>query len=442
MLSRSRKWFAVLCVSVWLVLLAVEGNAQSQPWSAFSEQLAAGDAESAYRGLLALEEQHAGTPEFDYLLGLAALESGRPDAATFAFERVLTIDPNFFGARLDMARAYFALGNQDLAQEEFRALLDLDPPPAARETINAYLAAIEARNRRTSFSYYAEAGLGYDTNANAATSQATVSIPNFATVTLDANSVATEDGFVRGKVGGEIRHKLSEQALLRTSAALDYRDYLSTNGFETHNFDFGVGTDYVRGEDTFKLDATSRFVKLDWDEYQLNVALGVQWQRVWDKQTQTTVFAQHNRIRYRRAADESNDSNLNLVGASVVRALDETGRALLSAGGFFGVDAERNTRVDGSRELFGGRLAGQYGVSDDLDVFATAGIQWSVYDRANTVFQLRRRDLQLDAALGMVWRPAPKWSVRPQLDVRRNLTDIPTNEYERLQVGLTIRRDF
>ena len=109
MLSRSRKWFCVLGLSLWLALLVVDANAQSEAWAAGEARLTSGDAEGAYRELLQLEERFAGTPEFDYLLGLAALESGRPDAATFAFERALTVDPNFFGARLDMARAYYAL---------------------------------------------------------------------------------------------------------------------------------------------------------------------------------------------------------------------------------------------------------------------------------------------------------------------------------------------
>jgi hypothetical protein len=45
---------------------------------------------------------------FDYLLGIAALDSGKPDRATIAFERVLAVNPNFAGARLDLAIYVFA----------------------------------------------------------------------------------------------------------------------------------------------------------------------------------------------------------------------------------------------------------------------------------------------------------------------------------------------
>ncbi len=49
--------------------------------------------EEAYELLFAQYEQHAGTPEFDLLLGIAALDSGHPSQAVFAFERVLAMYP-------------------------------------------------------------------------------------------------------------------------------------------------------------------------------------------------------------------------------------------------------------------------------------------------------------------------------------------------------------
>jgi outer membrane protein len=442
MVSRFYKCLVWASLVAGLGLFGSNVSAQANLWASGQAMLANGNAEGAYRELLVLEDRLAGTPQYDYLLGLAALESGRPDAATFALERALTVDPEFFGARLDLARAYFALGNQDLAQIEFKALLALNPPAAARQTINTYLETIAQRNQATQVRYFVEAGLGYNTNANGATGEGSVSIPNFGVVTLDAKSQATEDAFARAKAGMNVVHKWNEQTRLRTSLSLDYLDYVTTDGFETNNFDLGVGADFIRAEDTYKFDLSSRFVKLDWYQYQLNVSLGVQWQRIWNKQTQTTVFAQHNRIRFRRGADQGNDGNLNLIGASVVRALDDSGKTLVSASGFLGVDAERNTRLDGSREVFGARLASQIGIRNDLGVFGSAGVQWSLYDRTNGIFGIRRRDLQMDASIGMLWRPATNWSVRPQLDLVRNLTDIPTNAYERLKLGLTVRRAF
>src|SRR5204862_161746 len=57
-------------------------------------------------------------------------------------------------------------GSYDLAENAFKQLAESNPPPIAKQTINRYLEAIEARKRQTTagWSGYAELGIGYDTN--------------------------------------------------------------------------------------------------------------------------------------------------------------------------------------------------------------------------------------------------------------------------------------
>ena len=61
--------------------------------------------QAAYRLLEPLESQRAGDPEYDYLLGIAALDSGERERAVFALERVLAVNPNHAQARAEIARA-------------------------------------------------------------------------------------------------------------------------------------------------------------------------------------------------------------------------------------------------------------------------------------------------------------------------------------------------
>ena len=95
-----------------------------------------GKAAEAYTLLEPFEFEQSGDIKFDYLLGIAALDSGKPDKATIAFERVLAVDPNFAGARIDMGRAYFQLGDFTRAKTEFETVLTQNPPPAAKVTID------------------------------------------------------------------------------------------------------------------------------------------------------------------------------------------------------------------------------------------------------------------------------------------------------------------
>src|SRR5207244_648186 len=77
----------------------------------------------AYALLLPQEAARAGDPEFDYLLGLAALDSGELERAVFALERVLAVQPDNHLARAEIARAYLEMGARDAARQELEAAL-------------------------------------------------------------------------------------------------------------------------------------------------------------------------------------------------------------------------------------------------------------------------------------------------------------------------------
>ena len=68
--------------------------------------LAAGNPKQAFQELSVAQDRMSGMPEFDYLLGVAALDSGKIEDAIIAFERVLAVVPNHAGAQMDLARAY------------------------------------------------------------------------------------------------------------------------------------------------------------------------------------------------------------------------------------------------------------------------------------------------------------------------------------------------
>ena len=69
--------------------------------------IADGQAADAERLLAMHELEMAGQPLFDYLFGVAALDSGHPAAAVPAFERVLAGEPDSASARLEFGRALF-----------------------------------------------------------------------------------------------------------------------------------------------------------------------------------------------------------------------------------------------------------------------------------------------------------------------------------------------
>ncbi|SEI90140.1 Tetratricopeptide repeat-containing protein [Allopseudospirillum japonicum] len=111
--------------------------------SAVQAALAAGEVQTLYQKMQALEAKYAGEVTFDALLGQVALAADDPAYATWVLERVLLLAPYHAEARLDLARAYLALGNYLGAQEQLHALLALKPPASAQAAIEYYLAQTE-----------------------------------------------------------------------------------------------------------------------------------------------------------------------------------------------------------------------------------------------------------------------------------------------------------
>lgn len=129
-----------------------------------------GQAAQALDMLAAHEALHVGNPEFDYLLGVAALSAGDYAAAVHALERAVLVQPNFAGAWLDLAIAHYRLGELETADALLRHVEDnFDPSPAMRVDISAVREKFTvARVTRIVRGWQSEVGLhvGRTNNAN------------------------------------------------------------------------------------------------------------------------------------------------------------------------------------------------------------------------------------------------------------------------------------
>ena len=120
-------------------------EAREMPLRDADELIKDNRAEDAYSLLESLKSDYLRDVRFYNLLGIAALNSGKPNKAVLAFQRVLEINPNFAGVHMDMGRAYFQLGDFQHAKSEFKIVIHANPPDSIRIAIKKYLAAIETQ---------------------------------------------------------------------------------------------------------------------------------------------------------------------------------------------------------------------------------------------------------------------------------------------------------
>ena len=411
--------------------------------------LLAGQAGAALKLLAPHEDISAGILEFDYLFGVAALEAGDASKATIALERALIVNPNHAGARLDLARAYFALGDRGRARNEFNVALAQDPPVNARATINAYLARIDsgasaAGGGGTRASGYLDITAGRDTNVNNATSQGQIFVPVFGfSVQLAPSSQRTADNFMSVGGGGEVSHALSSNTSLFAGGDARLRFNQHADTFNFNQFDVRAGAQHTfSSASLLRASIAHQQYYLDNNNYRGSSGLNLEWRQALSSTQQLSLFGAGNRVRFKDAAQVANDTNLALFGVGYTHALNAVARTTLSVSATVGYERDIGERIDGDRKLVGVRVGGQTGWGENIDVYATAGYQPSRFQTRNVIFNAQRVDNQTDAALGAVWRFGRAWHLRPQLTYMRNASNIDINAYNRYEASVTLRRDF
>ncbi len=179
-----------LCLTAWLSATAYLSATTTDSETSVLRSLAArdnrfqaafgareqGDIAGAYSTLADLLREYPADEDVNFAFGLLAIERGRPSLGILAFERVLSMHPTNHRARLELARAYYLIGQWEQARQQFNQVLDHDPPQTVRDTIYAYLRDIKRNKPGWRFHRHIETGVLYDSNVNSGPRSLTVGI--------------------------------------------------------------------------------------------------------------------------------------------------------------------------------------------------------------------------------------------------------------------------
>ncbi|HEY0665531.1 MAG TPA: tetratricopeptide repeat protein [Gallionella sp.] len=432
-----------------------ESDAREKPLREAEALIKVGKPAEAYRLLEPLEFERSGEVRFDYLIGIAALDSGKPDKATLAFERVLAADPNFAGARLDMARAYYQLGDLPRAKTEFETVAKQNPPEAARATIQKYLDAIAARQsaEQTRFSAYIEGMIGRDTNVNNSTSQSQINVPVFGnqTFTLSPTNLKTPDNYLGLAAGGEVSHDLSSHWGLYAGADIRQRNNQTETSFDTQSLDGRAGITFTDGEkNIFRIGTMGGRYNVARLHNRDSGGINADWRHIFSPANQASVFLQQSRNYFKDPLIMINNFTQTTLGAGWMHVL-ASGQSILF-GSLFVVNEDDTApitpgnpgggRADGNKRASAIRAGGQTALGETSEFFAQVGYQVGNYDKTNAIFLRERVDRLVDATVGANWHWDKNWTVRPQLTYSKNYSNIVIYRYDRMDFSVTIRRDF
>ncbi|MEX2480521.1 MAG: tetratricopeptide repeat protein [Gammaproteobacteria bacterium] len=433
------------CRASLILLLAAALPATAADLEQALQLLHAGDAEQAYLLLAPDEAEHSGDPDFDYLLGLAALDSGRPGRAVFALERVLAIDPTHARARAEIARAYFQLGELETARNEFEAVKQQGVPPQVAEAMQRFLSAIDERvdGGRRRLSAYIEAGLGYDSNINSATNQRDVAIPAFGGLlfTLNDDGVEDSDGFGSIGAGFAGSYPLAEQFDLIGGANLAKREHFSNESFETSSVDAHAGIGYTRGLDAYTLALQGETFLLDNSTFRNAYGVVGGWNRELAARTRMSAFMQIFGLDY--PGQDIRDAMRYVGGAGISHALDLPYTPVVFASGYAGLEDERRSGVPHlGHDLFGFRLGGEVRLRPQVSAFAGFNVEFRDYGGPEPAFLRVRDDNRYHFRFGFNYRPAPTWLATTDVTYVNNDSNIVVHDHDRVLFAITLRKEF
>lgn len=405
------------------------------------------DARGAYALLAPEASSRAGDPDFDYLLGIAALDTGRNTEAVFALERVLAVQPGNAEARAEIARAYFNLREYKAARREFENVKGAAPPAPVVSTVDRYLSAIRTADPegRPTARFYVEGFAGYDSNVNSATADRSVGIPAFGGTVFQLGNSASKlgDAFWGAAAGVATRMPINERWALLAGFNGSRRWNGTHSQFDSSFIDFNAGVQHRRERDLFTLVGQyNEFTVYDpiyTAAYRQAAGGTAQWQRDLNARSQASAYVQYAALDY---PDQSvRNSNRWVAGAGLAHAY--RGGLKVYGAGYLGTDQERASNQSHIGFQLGGlRLGGDYPLRDNLLVFANAAYERRQYGGADPLFLVDRSDNQYTGSVGLLWEPVRGWRVTPQVLAFRNDSNISINTFSRIIGEVRLRREF
>ena len=452
---------ASLCGSLALALAIVASmpaHADPQVIERARQLMAAGNAKQAYAELAPLQDKLSGQPEYDYLLGVAALDSGRTDEAIIAFERVIALVPNHAGAQMDLARAYYAAGSFDLAEAAFTRLRASNPPAAAQAAINRYLDAIQARRHqaRAGWTAFSELGLGYDSNITGVPvdfGAAALQAFNLVGIEATGNSVKRSAPFVQGALGGEYTSPLGNGWSWFAGGDLRGRAYRRERDFNSAAVEAHAGGALTRGANQFRAlgsllafnqeGAAPGEPRITNDRRMGGVTFD--WRHALDTKTQVGLALQMNAVRF--PDNRIEDFDQAFLAVSWLKSFERKGLPLLYVTAFVTEDRARNELFDGatkSKNLGGARAYMEYSAAPKVQLFGgLAAIHRRDKDAfARSITVEKGRDTYGEASVGVQWEFREKCALRLQWAYSTNRSNIDIYDFNRHEISSIIRCDI
>ena len=385
-----------------------------------------------------------GEPMFDYFFGVAAVDSGRVSLGVLSLERALLANPKNDLVRLELARAYFALGEYQRSREEFEEVKKTFPPPGVLSTINVYLDAINAKENEFKVRYgiYAELGMGNNSNVNTAAAINNIVLPVFGPVALSSSAQPQRSAFVYESIGANAIIPIDTGVSGFVGVSTTAQKYSQVSGYNLNVSNGTAGIKMADGPNLYKIAAIASIAHLDSVHVPNTYGGGGEWIRQLTDTDSVMLGAGSTRLAYPSQYNAYN-ANLN-IGTAGYRKMFPTAmwKPVVDVNANFAHQNDTSNRPDLGRKIAGATLQLSLLPKDQWAVSIGTGYTQSKYDANDLLYQAPRTDNLISGNLAVQYKLTKELSTRLEFTYYNNLSNLNLYSYDQWTGAIKLRYDW
>lgn len=392
--------------------------------------------QEAYKLADSIKLENEGDPAFDYYYALSALETGHPDKAVFALERVIANQPDNQAAKLDLARAYYLKGEFEKSKTLFKLVLDTSPPNNVRNNINSYLKRIEKFLAANSYqtTAFAELSVGWDSNINSASDETTISLSNIL-FTLDSNKV--DALFSTIKASGNYLKRINKFNSYFIGGQVKSRDNISQD-YDTDDLMLRTGYLYINDKTRLTIPVSYQSTYLNRENYRSVFSLSTELTQFNNKNEFNSYVLQYGMTTY----DQRSSLNLQYMNLGFSNnMLSPSDSYINTISLFLGTEVPEDSSNKQNTRDYGG-LAYQWGNVTNKGLYTRMNVYNFKHQATNQTLGKKRIDTLANVLLGYKSQPFKNWTIDSTVGYLNNESNIGIYSYNRTTAEVVLRVDF
>jgi tetratricopeptide (TPR) repeat protein len=385
-----------------------------------------------------------GSPHYDFLLGVAAVNSGHLAQGVLALERHLAVVPANDRARLDLAKGYYELGDYYRARQEFEFVLRYSPPKDVQVNIQKYLDAMQTREvitSRASSRSYIEVGLGKDSNVNAGTYKSQIDLLTGPIILSDPNASEAQSSFVQVSGGTQWLRRVDTSLAVFAGLDFDLKHNPAATQYNTTNLGGYSGFSVGKGSGLYRLTLSEGQMRVNGEKYRNTLSVTGEGQFSLGQGYSATGVAQYSELAHAQE-NAVRDARMMTLGAGVQRTFQSAWHPTVGAQVTVAKESNLHLRDDLSRQVMTARLSLAANPTERLSISAGLSRQQSSFDLADIAFGTVREDAMWSLDLGANYLWDRHWLIRADLQYTDNESNQGLYNYRRSLVGLRSRYLF